>query len=302
MAQILRANAFPVKYVGYAVGIGACLFLFIHIFNSTINNLIGITVYQAEPTYFFSAFHSLWPYMLTSCLIPAFLEAITFQGVIQSSLHDLKPLRACLTVGLLFGLLIGGSGAIMGSSILTVLYCAIYGFVLSYISIQSGSIFPSVIAGFVYYLFSYGEFENMLYQYCLKPLGISESIAATGLLALALIIGGLLLIKMPRTQSAGKPFRLPSFRQFRNRLTQPYLPVPEKAGASDALRAEETPDAAETASPCAQRQEEADAGENPAKNKRTGFIIGAVLLAALALAAFCLSIYMMIAQYDSMGF
>lgn len=302
VTQTLRIKTFSVRYVWYSIGIGICLFLFIHFLNLLVSNLISTIAYQMEPDYFHSSYHSLWPYVLTSCLIPAFFETMIFQGAIQSGLHCVKPLKACLTVGILFGLLIAGSNSIIaGSSVSTVLYFAIYGFSLSYISIQSGSIIPGMIAGFTYYLFSYGDFEDLLYQYCLSPLGISELVAAIGLLVLAAVIGGLLLFKLPKTHTAAKPLSMPSLsiKKIRDRLTQPWLPVP----LDKETQAAETPSVDMAAASVAEaqviQQGPLSSGGDTAKNKNRGFIIGVVLLAVLALAASGYAIYMMVTQYGN---
>ncbi len=283
MARVLRIHAFSRKYVGYSIGIGVCLFLLIHLFNQLVSNLIGTLMPYGEPHYFISGFHSLWPYILTTCLIPAVLMTIAFQGIIQSGLHGGKPLKTCLAVGLLYGLLLTGANAILGVTVTGIFLRVIIGFVFSYIAVQSGSILPALIASFTYYVFSYGYFEDMLFQYCLAPLGIGESIAAFGLLALGLIIGGLLIVKIPRGE-AGKPLRLPSLKKLRERLRQPWLSVPQENAANEVAAEPAAPNPADPL------REAANAAGDAAKNKNAGFIAGGVLLAALSLAGLIYSI------------
>lgn len=297
ISQTLRIKTFSLKYVWYSIGIGICLFLCIHFLTSLISNLISTTVYQMEPAYFGSTYHSLWPYVLTSCLIPVFLETMFFQGAVQSGLYSVKPLKACVIVGILFGLLVGGANAIVGSSAFAILCLAIYGFALSYISLQAGSIIPSMIAGFSYYLFSYADLEDMLYQYCLSPLGISEIAAAVGLLILGAVTGGLLLFKLPKTQDEAKPLSMPSLsdKKIRDRLTQPWIPAPLD---KETQAAEEPPSVDMTTAPVAETpvfpQEPIGTGEEPLKGKNRGFIIGVVLLTVLTLAASGYKIYAMV--------
>ena len=293
MVRVLRINAFLPKYVWYAIGIGGCLYLFVHLFNSVINNLIGTALNQMQQGYFSSSSPYLWPYVLTS-LIPVFFQVIAFQGIVQSGLHSVKPLKACLMVGLLFGLHIVGANALMGVSTLNLIGNTIWGFVLCYIVVQSGSIFPAMIGSFSFYMFGHGHFEDMLYKYCLSPLGVSESVSVIGLLALALILGGLLIVKMPHSE-AGKPLRLklPSFKGFRQKLTQPYLPVPENAPKEVAPE----PAAPKPVDPLT---EAANAAGDTAKNKNVGFIVGGVLLAALSIASLVYGISMIVTNYSSM--
>jgi membrane protease YdiL (CAAX protease family) len=296
LARVLRLHTFSAKYAGYATGIGICLFLFVHSFNLLLSTPIALILNQ--PYTLFGDFSpSLWPYILTSCLVPALLEVAVYQGAVQSGLHDVKPLKACLLVGLLYGLVTVGSYAVMGSALWSIIGAALIGFTLSYIALQSGSILPSMIAAFVYYLFNCGNFENMFYKYCLLPLGVSELAAAIGLLILSGGIGVLLIIRMPRSRDTGRPLRLPrlpSFEEFRLKLTQPYIPAP-KAEAPEAPHKETSPPAApEAAEPL---QEVHDAGDT-AKNKNVGFIIGGVLLAALSLASLIYGIMMIVTQTE----
>lgn len=283
ITRVLRINAFSPKYVWYSIGIGVCLFLFIHLFNQLVSNLIGSLMPYSEPHYFGSSFHFLWPYLLISCLIPAILMTIAFQGIIQSGLFGGKPLKTCLAVGLLYGLLLTGANAIIGATVINVFMYAIGGFAFSYIAVQSGSILPAMIASFTYYLFSYGDFEDMLYQYCLAPLGIGENVAAFGLLALAIVVGGLLIIKMPRGE-AGNPLRLPSLKKLRERLRQPWLSVPQENTTNEVAAEPAAPNPADPL------REAANAAGDTAKNRNAGFIAGGVLLAALSLAGLIYSI------------
>ena len=301
-ARVLRLNTFPAKYAGYAIGLGVCVFLFLHLLSALISNLFGTLVYQIELDVFDNSFHSIWPYILTSCLIPALLEVPVYQGAVYSGLHAVKPLKACLLVGMLHGLVVTGSNAVMGVSAWTIIYYAILGFTVSYIALQSGSILPAIIALFSCYLFGYADLEDLLYQYVLSPLGISQTAAAIGLLIIAGGFGLLLILKLPRVTTEGNPLRRPSFKEFRQKLTQPYIPAPknETPEAEEVIQepaaAEEAEDAVlETAEPT--EAAVFDPGDT-AKRRNLGFIIGSALLAALVLASLIYAIIMVITEYS----
>ncbi len=167
LARVLRLNTFPMKHSWYAIGLGVCVFLFLHMVTALLNSLYASVVSQIEINAFYifgKSFHSIWPYVLTSCLIPALLEVPVYQGAVNSGLHAIKPLKACLLVGLLQGLVVVGSNATIGASVLTIIYYATLGFMISYIALQSGSILPAILASFVYYLLSYADLEDLFYN------------------------------------------------------------------------------------------------------------------------------------------
>jgi len=312
-ARVLRLNAFPAKYAGYAIGLGACLFLFCRLLfalnESALELLLYGDVLDMWRIIFANSFHSIWPYILTSCLIPALLEVTVYQGAVYSGLHAVKPLKACLLVGLLQGLVVVGSNAAIGASVSTIISYSFFGFALCYIALQSGSILPAIIASFVYYLCSYADLEDLLYQYVLSPLGVGQIAAAVGLMVIAGGLGLLLMLKLPRVQAEGRPLRRLSFKEFREKLTQPYIPDPkdEMSEAERSLQESVVPEENEPSKAAVPETAElteaaTDDPGDTAKNKNVGFIVGGALLAALTLASQIYGIITIIIDYINFNY
>ena len=68
------------------------------------------------------------------------LVGAVYCGTILSGLHQMRPLKACLTVGLLY--------ALVQFKLISFIPNALLGFVLCYITLRSDSVFPAIIAGF----------------------------------------------------------------------------------------------------------------------------------------------------------
>jgi hypothetical protein len=217
-----------------------------------------------------------------------------FRGIVQSGFSDIAPFKACLFVGLLYGL--------MFSNTTDFIPYAVFGFVLSYISIKTGSIISSIITSFLYQLFKLIGLNGLIYRYALSPLGVGENIIAFVLIIVSITIGGILLKSMPDTSKSARPLHMPSarrimeaLRNFRHKLQLSYLPDDT---SQDKTKKESWKPVADESSDAKLLNEEVFPDNSPKQNKNTGFIIGGVILAAVILISFGISVYSLIQSLE----
>lgn len=284
---VLRLNTFSGRQLLFAAGISIFIYLFMHSFGSMLENLFGqIFIPDFPINYFNGTWFTWWPGLLTSCLIPAVLYELAFRGAVQSGFHNIKPLKACLFVGILFGL--------FQLSIFEFFQYAVFGFALCYISIKAGSIIPGMVTSFLVLFFKMIGLDSWLYSRFLSSIGMSEGLAAFIFAFISVVICGILLRKMPDTSNAVHPIRMPKIAHFfkklvelRHRLQQSFLSdYVEDENKSGNKR----PAANEADDPVFSKQEIYQNNE-PGENKNTGFIIGGIILIALILFEFGYSVY-----------
>lgn len=215
LLKLLRVKTFSLKSLWFTLGISIFLFLFVRMLGFLVSGLMSTAMNPEGPVFYFSSsYHNVWWYVISYCLIPALLEVMVFQGVIQSGLQGLKPLRSCLYTGLLFALFMLIGSLFMGYlNFVNFIPLVIIGFVISYVSTKAGSVIPGMITVFLLYFLNYADIEDWFYFRCLMPLGISENLAVIILAMLSVIIGGILLVKMP-SATASRTLNIPSPRKI----------------------------------------------------------------------------------------
>lgn len=293
--HILRINTFKGRQIFFVTGISICIYLFVSLFGRMFESLpySFIDPYM-HLNYFSGMGFSLWPAIFTSCLVPAVLYELMFRGVVQSGFSDISPIKACLIVGILYGL--------MYSDITGFISYTVFGFVLSYISFKTGSIIPSMVTSFFYQLFKLINLKYLVYRYLLSSLGVGEDIIAFVLVMVSIIIGGVLLIKMPDTSKSVRPLRIPSasrttqaFRDFRHKLQLSYFPDDTDQNNKENKIKE----------PVVNESFDAKLFEtgtypddSPKQRRDTGFITGVVILAVIAIVSFGVSLYSVIQSFS----
>ena len=200
LKQILRINTFSPYQFAYTVGIAICLYVFTQLFSSLLNALLDNLFIHYYQTSIFTAlqypsyYSSMWPVIITTGLYLTILKEIIFRGAIQSGFYNMNPFKACFIVGVLY--------ALIELNIIDIIPYIILGFVLCFISIKTGSIIPGIIMNFLIYIFSYFDLIERLYFSYLSPLGLSHNAGAMVLIMLSIVLGGILLIKMPVTAAS----------------------------------------------------------------------------------------------------
>ncbi len=191
--EVLRIRPFTFAQLMFALGIGICAYFALTIVSTLLDKLSTALINpdwaDFSGRYFPSHTFAIWPYLFTACLLPAVLEGGIFQGAMLSSLNGTRPLKACLTVGLLYALVQFDLAAFIPNALL--------GFALCYITLRSGSVIPAVSASFVYLLMERLSVTPWLNFHAFSPAGLSENTAAIILAVAFLLLGGLLLVKMP---------------------------------------------------------------------------------------------------------
>jgi membrane protease YdiL (CAAX protease family) len=285
---VLRLNTFSIKQLLFACCLSICLYLFINTFGSIINNLYaGLFLPDLQLDYFSATGFSIWPGILTSCLIPAVLYELIFRGAVQSGFRNIFPLKGCLFVGILFGL--------FQLNLLDFLQYAVYGFILCYMSNKSGSIIPGMLTAFLVLFFRVINLSGWLYFNLFAPSGMSQDWVALIMAFVSTMIGGLLLWKTPDTSNTSRPIGMPKIGkigqlikklpEFRRRLQQSYL----SDHAEDESKENKKRPANEPANTVLS-VEEVYPNNGPGQNRNTGFVIGSIILTALTLFVFACSI------------
>lgn len=186
----LRIHAFPLTHLWFAIGMAICAYLSLSMLQKLLNQTQLMLLHpEFGPVQMFSVHQITWPYLITGCLIPVLLEGTTYNGAIFSGLRQMRPLKACLTVGLLY--------ALIQYSLSSFIPNALLGFILCYITLRANSIIPGIITAFLYEIMTHFTVADRLYFSMLSPAGIGDSTAAVIVAVAFILLGGLLLIKMP---------------------------------------------------------------------------------------------------------
>ena len=114
-------------------------------------------------------------YALTLCLLPAVFEELFFRGVLLNDIKEYNPLHVSLFIGGLFALYHG--------SLSQLVYQFIYGTLLTFLAIKSGSSLPCIIAHFL------NNFTIILLEY----LGVYLNLLNPVVIVVGLIVLGVFL-------------------------------------------------------------------------------------------------------------
>lgn len=293
MAQLLHINTFSFKQFISVIFLSICIYIFSRTVNTFIAKWSEAFFYHYNGSYFSSNKGEIWPYLITSCLIPALVQGVIFPGIIQSGFHGFKAFKSCLLAGILYVFFLQINSLLI-SPFSFVYYLAdfIVCFTFCYICLRSSSIIPGVIAIFFFYFLSCIRCLDWFYNNILSPLGFSDVLAIAAFLTVSIVLGGLLIWKFPKSNKSSKALDkqtiIDSFRTVKKSLSKlTYLP-------EDALQ-----------SPVNELVEKkAEASENEGveaiiypddsekQRKNTGFIIAVSLLTFLIIADVVLSIVM----------
>ncbi len=286
-AGILRLNTFSGRQLFFAVGLSIFIYLFIRTFGSMLENLFyGLFLPDFhQQNYFHTEGFSILPYILTSCLIPAILYELTFRGAVQSGFRNISPLRACFIVGILYGL--------FQMDFLLLIQYTVFGFVLCYISNKTNSIIPGMFTAFLVLFFSIINLDGLLYYGVLSSIGISQGLTAFFVALVSIIIGGLLLWKMPYTGDSSRPIKMSRVRAFFRKLLELRRRYQDSFISDHDENEDRTADKQQEniVSEPASLNKEIYPDEGPKQNKNTGFIIGSIVLIAYLLFQLGYSIY-----------
>ena len=193
MRQVLRVHAFRLSQLGYTLGIAACMYFSMYALNALLSKLhyaIMYPYFSIVSDYYFTVSRTpVWPDLFTSSLVLVILEGFVYQGVLLSGCWQMRPHKACLTVGLLY--------ALVHFNLISFIPSAILGFTLCYITLRANSIFPGMIGYFLYLLLDHLNIAYRLNQYVLSPIGLGENAAAVIAAVVFILLGGWLLVKMP---------------------------------------------------------------------------------------------------------
>jgi hypothetical protein len=189
----LRIHAFTIRQFWFTLGIAVCAYFALSGLSALLDKLNSVLMYPYTAdfigSYFSGGGFSFWPYLFTNCLIPAILAGVVYCGAILSGLHQMRPLKACLTIGLLY--------ALVQFRLVSFIPSALLGFVLCYITLRSNSIFPAIIAGFLYLVMDKYGVTSWLNFLVFSPVGVSQHIIAIFLAVIFILLGGWMLVKMP---------------------------------------------------------------------------------------------------------
>jgi membrane protease YdiL (CAAX protease family) len=234
--EALRIRAFPLSQFWFTIGITICACFALSTIGILIDQLQNTILYPdftASSSYFNIGTPSIL-YIFTGGLIPAILEGAVYCGAILSGFHQMKPLKACLAVGLMY--------ALVQFNLASFITYTLLGFVLCYITLRTNSIFPGIIASFLYLLMNRYTLTGRLYYSTLSPLGIGENTAAIIIAVVFILLGGWLLVKMPdkKYENGNAKRALDKLREiFPGLFSISGLDRPEEANAPEDMPAEE---------------------------------------------------------------
>ncbi len=280
----LRAHPFTLAQLGFTIAIALCVYLALDALDTLCSQLMKnlLAPDLSEFGHFFSVrTMPSWVHILTISLVGAVMDGGLYCGVVLSGLHPMRPLKACLTVGLLYALVQFDLAAFIPGAVL--------GFVLAYLTLRTGSIFPGMIAGFIYLLLDDFSVSGRLYHSVLGPAGLSENIAVVLLSVIFTLLGGLLLAKMPdrRYEQGGAKRVLGKLRRIMPGLFSLSAfdkPTPEDT-LPDETAAEAAPD--EMAEPSPEENEP----ETPNPRDNNPMIAGIFISAIITVVLFGLSVF-----------
>lgn len=188
----LRIHPFTLRQLAFTFGIAVCVYFALTTIGILLDKLNTAILYpdfaDFSNHYFSVRALPFWPQLFTNCMIPSILAGTVYYGIILSGFHQMPPLKACLTVGLLYALVQFEMTAFIPNALL--------GFVLCYITLRANSVIPGVIAAFLYLLLKDFALAGRLYFSVLSPLNIGENAAAIIMAIVFILFGGLLLVKM----------------------------------------------------------------------------------------------------------